>query len=277
MSIVVAAASPEGVALATDSRTVQRQGESERHYRVSSDAGEKLFLLDGRLGVATYGIAMIGSRTIRGLMEDFPIPSGDVQECAQALGDFFLRELRESVPAPRKDLPKTVEFSWPLGFVVAGYCEDRIGRLVDVKVRPTGARHDEADVTTAAPGILVRGSGDAVSRMINGVDWQAIDEASIDLDPASREQLQELRYDLIDPITVEDAARRAQFFVETQIAMQGFSDGTLAKPRVVPGCGGPVRVMTVDRNEASWVQNPGRPILSPSREVAVLEHADEAG
>jgi hypothetical protein len=277
MSIAVAVAGPDGVALAADSRTVQRQGESKLHYRVSSDAGEKLFLLDGRLGVATYGIAMIGPRTIRGLIEDFPVPDGDVHECAQALGDFFLQELRESVPAPRKDLPKTIDLSWPLGFVVAGYCENQVGTLVDVKVRPTGSRCDEAEITTAAPGIIIRGKGDAARRMIDGVDWQAITESNIELDAATRNQLQELRYDLIDSITTEDAARRAQFFVEAQIAMQEFSDGTFAKPRVVPGCGGPVRVLTVDRSGAAWVRNPGRPIVSPSRDVAVLEHADEAG
>src|SRR5580693_6407932 len=66
MSIVVAVASPEGFALVTDSRTTVERKEQDGsvHYRVASESSEKLFLAQGRFGVATYGLATIGGRTI---------------------------------------------------------------------------------------------------------------------------------------------------------------------------------------------------------------------
>jgi hypothetical protein len=55
MSVAVGAAASEGLALTTDSRTMQQRKEgSSSHYRVASNTAEKLFLAEGRLGVATY-------------------------------------------------------------------------------------------------------------------------------------------------------------------------------------------------------------------------------
>lgn len=278
MSIVVAVSGTEGIALAADSRTVERRIGFEPEYSVSSDSAEKIFVLDGRLGVATYGIAMVGPRTIRELIEEFEVPGGgDVNACATTLGDFFWQHLSETTQVPRRELPKTIDLSWPLGFVVAGFDEGELGTLIDVKVRPTGAKAEAAGLTTANPGVIVRGHGDAVRRMIDGVDWQAVREQRIELDASSREELEELRYDLTDSPTTEGAALRAEFYVETQIKMQDFSAGTVAKRRVVRACGGPVRVMAVGRDGASWIQNPSKPVVIPKQNVAVLERAGEVG
>jgi hypothetical protein len=51
----------------------------------------------------------------------------------------------------------------------------------------------------------------------------------------------------------------ATFLVRTTIDMQRFSDGTFARPGLVPGCGGPLQLLVVDRNGATWAQAPVRP------------------
>lgn len=68
MTIVVGAASPDGIVLAADSRTTLSDG--VRH-RISTDSAEKVFELNDSFGVATYGMAVIGKQTITGLMDQF--------------------------------------------------------------------------------------------------------------------------------------------------------------------------------------------------------------
>lgn len=257
MSVAVAVAGPEGIVLATDSRTIQQSDGIANHYRVTSDTAEKLFLLRESLAVATYGIAMVGTQTIRGHLDEFEVPDGDVYEVSEALGDFFEERLRAVTPTMRRDLVREIRPRWPLGFIVAGYDSDGVGRILEVKVGPMSSRSDPAALSTTNPGLLPRGQTDAISRLIDGVDWKAVDIQRIDFEPTIREQLEELRYDLIDPATIDDASQLAQFLVETQIRAQRFSDGTVSQPRIVPGCGGPIRVLAVDRGGAHWVQNPG--------------------
>lgn len=277
MSAAVAVAGPEGIGVGTDSRTTQTTvGPAGEFHRVSSDSAEKLFVLCERFVVATYGEAMVGPRTIRGLIEEFVPPEIGVADFAEALGDFFHAAWADATPAPRGDLSKFVDSSWPLGFLVAGYDHQGTGEIFEVKIRAHKAECTPTDVSTIKPGVVVRGQGDAVKRLLDGVDWDEVDRQRISLDSGSREKLEELRYDLMDPMTTEDAARRARFLVETQIGMQEISTGTLSKPRV-PGCGGLVRVATVGTAGAAWVSNAGRPVVSPGRRAAELGPVGEVG
>ena len=44
----------------------------------------------------------------------------------------------------------------------------------------------------------------------------------------------------------------ATFLVRTTIDMQRFSDGTVAHPGLVPGCGGPIHSLVVERSFVRW-------------------------
>jgi hypothetical protein len=274
MSVAVGAAAVDGLAVATDSRTIQLRA---NHHRILSDSAEKLFVLENRFIIATYGLAMIGDKTIRGHMENFAtnVPH-ELVKCAEALGDFFQACLSEVTPARRGDLA-IYDIGFPLGFLVGGYGEDGIGRFIDVKVRAT-ARPEvkETGVSTVNPGFAPRGQVDAIERLLHGVDWTAIEVGRIDLDDETREQLEALHYDILIPTTVDDAADFAAFLVQTQIRMQARHDGTMAKPKELPGAGGAVRVAAATRGGTEWVQNQGRPLIKSNARRLPLGRAGEA-
>src|SRR5438094_10580956 len=119
MTIVIGAASPDGIVLAADSRTTYVDG--DRH-RIATDSAEKVFELFERFGVATYGWAFLGDQTIKGVMDEFvaahpELGEQDLGACAEALGDFFSDRFMAAYP----DYEPEQDAGWPLGFVVAGY------------------------------------------------------------------------------------------------------------------------------------------------------------
>jgi hypothetical protein len=274
MSVAIGVAAVDGLAIATDSRTIQQRAD---HYRVLSDSAEKLFVLDNRIAVATYGMAMIGDKSIRGHMEDFAtqVPF-DVMACSEALGGFFQGRLSEITPPRRGDLA-VYEITYPLGFLVAGYDEAGVGKFIDVKVRANAKPEaKETGVSTENPGHAPRGQVDAIERMLHGVDWTAIEESRIPVDDDLRRRLEGLHYDILVPTTVDDASAFAGFLVQTQIEMQARHDGTMAKPKELPGAGGVVRVAALTRGGAEWVQNQGRPLMKTNSRRLPLARADEA-
>ena len=253
---------------------MQRREGAEAH-RIASDSAEKLFLVED-IGVATYGIATIGNRSIRGLMEDFaPDAPTDLQAFAESLGEFFHAALDDATPSRRGDL-RVEDLGWPLGLVVAGYDSAGVGHILDVKIRASGSRVEPAVPTTCNPGVAPRGQCDAIERTLEGVDLKRLDAAKISLSDEARERLPMLRYDLILPTTIEDAARLAEILVRLQIDIQSFSDGTYGQPSAVPGCGGVVRTLAVSRIEAGWVSEPGRRLPTSSRADAARGQAHEA-
>lgn len=253
MTIVVASASPEGIALASDSRTIQRAG---KHYRVASNTANKVFEVNGRIGIATYGVAMIGAKTIRGLFDEWTgtvKEDADLEMVARQLGEFFQAKLAEVTPAKRSDLTKLVSRTWPLGFVVCGYGADRIGRILEVKIDADRSDVTDTEVTTAAPTVLYRGQTSVLRRMILGVDLEAIREARVTVSENVQASLAKLPYDLIHPVTATDAIEFACFLIDTTIQMQRFSDGTIASPESVPGCGGPIQCLLIEAGGVSWI------------------------
>jgi hypothetical protein len=275
MSIIVAVASPEGIVFVADSRTtIQRRDQYSVHYRVASESAEKLYLAQGRFGVATYGLAMIGGRTIRSLMDEFWVARhATVEEYANALGEFFTEQIAAATTPRRVDL-KLADLGWPLGFFVAGYDDIETGVVLDVAVRGAGPRITEVGVSTRNPGVASRGQNDAIERMLHGVDWTLLQRAGIEVSDDLRERLELLHYDLIDPQTVDDAASFAEFLANTQMGMQEFSDGTIVKPKRVPGCGGKLRTLAVTRTGARWLSNASTPLSEPEINQEANERAD---
>lgn len=249
MTIVVGVAAPDGIILAADSRTTYTSGD---HYRISSDSAHKLFALGARFAVATHGLSFIGPQTIAGHMDEWvgqlqTVPS-DVAAFAELLGKFFDARLAAAWTAD--ELKDAGEL---LGFLVAGYDAAGVGQLLEVSL--PGGTVTPSTITTSEIGTLWRGQTDVVRRLIKGVDWWAF-PVGVELTDDVEKALEQLEYNLLSPITLEDAVDFARFLIRTTVDMQRFSDGLLGGARGIPGCGGPVRVVAVTRGGVQWVDQP---------------------
>jgi hypothetical protein len=258
MTIVVGVAAPDGMILAAESRSTYTDG---TRHRIGSDFTQKLFPICDSIGVATYGQGGIGQRTIAGLMDEFvsQLPSEEdlprqAASIATALGEFFDERFRTETDADEVD-GYVANGVFPLGFIVAGYDEDGIGRIREVSI-PGPVVEDETEITTASGGAAWRGQTDVVRRLIYGFDGDLFAQAGHTLPDDLQEPVQSLTYSLLFPITIQDAVDFASFLIRTTIDMQRFSDGTQARPGDLPGCGGPIRVLAVTRDGAKWIAPP---------------------
>jgi len=254
VTIIIGITTPDGVVLASDSRTTQSQGES---HRVVSDNAQKVFKVGG-FGVATSGIAFIGNDTIAGLMDQFlsELEDGAANEVgafSDALAAFFDERFMRQVEAEGASWDPE-ENGWVLTFLVAGYDDAGIGHIIEVTA-PGKGRGDYSPNTTAQ-GVIWRGQTDVIQRMIKGVDWSGLGAFEGEIQKDVVEHLNSLEYMSIFPITVQDAIDYGSFLVKATIDMQRFSDGTLLAPGLVPGCGGPLQILAVERSEAKWVSDP---------------------
>jgi hypothetical protein len=254
----VGVAAPDGIILAADSRTTWAEG--ERH-RIASDFAQKVFSIRNRVGVATYGLSFIGVQTIAGHMDEFVAQLDDqavddVEAISNRLGEFFQTRLEEAFA---EDELGTLEGD-VLGFLVAGYDENGIGHIREVGLPGPDIA---GEINTASIGVLWRGQTDVVRRLIKGIDLNVLDETGSDVPDNLRDDLGALEYQLIYPITLQDAVDFGTFLIRTTIDMQRFSDGTVGIPGMVPGCGGPVRIVAVTRSGTQWVQE--QPLAGPTR------------
>ena len=246
MTIVVGVLAPDGIVLSADSRTTYST-ENGRH-RIASDSTEKVFP-SHRFAVATWGEAFIGPNTVAGVMSEFNAsiakrPPDDVEEFTIALGKFFdarLKEVAEAAgtPIPADEPPR-------IGFLVAGYDEEGVGHIREVFV--PGPTHGEESLTTRFGGFVPRGQTDVINRLVGGIDWAAIDGLGHEIPEDLSEKLGDLQYEMLYPITVQDAIDLASFLIRTTIDMQRFSDGIRARVGRVPGCGGAARIVVVRRD-----------------------------
>jgi hypothetical protein len=263
MTIVVGVTVPDGIILAADSRTtvMRPDGEGVFRHRIATDNAEKVFDVCGGYAVATFGDAFIGNLTIAGVMAEFEATidveaNGQgaenglpIHKFADRLGSYFndrLTVAREAAGNPLRENEVGI-----LGFLVAGYDDAGVGHICEVLI-PDGQRTQTDLNTSDAPGFGLRGTTDVVYRLTRGVDWAAIRKQNITIEPDLKRQLQELTYDIIYPITMQDAIDLAAFFVRTTIDMQRFSDGMEAAKGRWPGCGGPINVIAVRQDGVTW-------------------------
>jgi hypothetical protein len=96
--------------------------------------------------------------------------------------------------------------------------------------------------------------------MLKGVDrarlFPTIEELSDEVRKLIDDGFSALEYVHLVPITVQDGIDYASFLIRTTIDMQRFSDGTLGAPGEVPGCGGPLQILVVERSETRWAAKP---------------------
>lgn len=293
MTIIVGITTPDGVILASESRTTQSH---EGGHRILSDSAQKVFEIRERFGVATTGLAFIGGNTIAGLMDQFLAQLGqddpeDVDSFADALGRFFdehfiawIREGRDAEAQAQSDEERNDEemadddeegeeqaeedddgdvwdtdaLGYPLRFLVAGYDAGGIGHIHEVLI--PGAERGDYSPNSTERGTMWRGQTDVITRMLKGVDTSSL---RLPVDKLREEVIAEivdgfasLEYIHLFPITLQDAVDYASFLIRTTIDMQRFSDGTVGAPGEVPGCGGPLQILIVERSETRWAAKP---------------------
>lgn len=254
MTIVVTVAVPDGLIMAAESRTTYMDGE---RTRVTSDATQKVFrICEGNFGVSCYGMALYKDKTVAGHMNDFeaslePAPE-DVDELVCRLGTWF----QDSLLAAHKDLgePWTAPMSWDLGFHVAGYDKNGIGKVYDVQVPGRdGAAIALTDIGTTNIGVIFEGQTGAIRRLLGGVDSDALEAQGVEVSAELGEALSKLEYRLLFPHTLQDAIDCASFLIKTTIGMQRFSDGIMANPGSIPACGGAIQVLAITRKRSEWI------------------------
>lgn len=251
MTIVVGVATSEGLVLGTDSRTTYDMGD---HHRIASDYAQKLFTV-GNMGIATYGYAFIGDDTIAGLMDQFAAQVGDdgkdVHHFAEALCTFFSKRMQAQFEKEKRTWDPDTE-DWPLGFLVAGYDHEGIGHIKGVNI-PSEEIDPENHAVTTGGGTMWRGQTDVIGRLVKGIDHPRLSLLGAEIGEDLGKGLHRLEYQLLSPITIQDGIDWVAFLVRTTIDMQRFSDGTIDQPRAIPGCGGALQLLAIERSGPTWV------------------------
>ena len=269
MTIVVAAASPDGIVLASDSRTTML---AAGYHRVASDHTRKLFTPLPGVGIAAHGTAFIDYQTIDGLMAEFIAQRGQnadqaIDAVGESLATFFADRLTEYLRSSGQTVPAGKR---PIGFLLAGYDEDGIGRVRQIRlpVPPGGKAVESLDVSTRDRGILWRGQTSYIRRMVEGVDWDGLEGAGVTFPDEVRHDLDRQQSVIMRPITMQDALDAAIFIVRTTIEMERLTDGTYANPRHIPACGGAVQALAVTRSSTEWILKPALVPSEPGRAEA---------
>jgi len=252
MSLGIVFKGPEGIVLAADSRVTlnARNRQSNVLLPAYFDNATKLLKVNNHDYVAavTYGVGAIGEqepRTAHSFIPEFENELGDarlsVQEFAQRLSDFFLKQWTNLMPSANT--------GQDICFLIGGYDDGQpYGRTFEMFIpnRPDPMeRHPSPEF-----GMVWGGQREYVDRLIRGFDdnllhtiknVQGLDEASI-------EKLhQDLQGHLQTPIPfqflpLQDCVDLAIYLVRATMDIQTFVLG-------VRGVGGAIDVATITRTE----------------------------
>ena len=263
MTIVVAAAAPDGLVLASDSRTTLLSG---RRHRVATDHARKVSSPFDGIGIATHGSAFIGTQTTAGIVEEF---TSRRARAAGTVVDDVTRDVAEyfgACLAKQAELVERDPRPGTLGLVVAGYDDNGIGRIREVLLPASPDRdavvpHD--DLSTHSPGVLYRGRTRYIRRMVEGYDPDALPDVDLKFTKKTHLKLRQLGYILKRPISLQDAVNLASFIVRMTIDMERLTDGTFARPGDVPGCGGAIQALALTNAGTQWVSEPQLRLTAP--------------
>jgi len=253
MTLAVVFKGPEGLVLAVDSRvTLETQMSSGQRVSSYFDNATKLLSIQGQpyVGIVTYGMGVIGQaqpRTAHGFIPEFETQLStkypertNVIDVARELGDFYTEQWKQA------KMPITGAQS--MVFLVAGF-DDReaYGKVYEVQVpsAPTPAERNPGE----SFGLTWGGQSELVTRIMNGVDQQAIvlAKAELRLTDAQERALLKQWTQLSLPIPwqflpLQDCVDLSAFLVNMTSAVQTWTVG-------VRGVGGAVDVATITRTE----------------------------
>jgi hypothetical protein len=242
MTIAIAVSVSEGLVLAADSRTTRwQQTHDDRPAEVLTDNAVKVFPLGRRAGAATYGRSHLRGLTIAGVAGRFELGRPDGPGDISALIAEFVAYLGRIEPAEAATAgSRTSQQEESIGFLVAGYGPDGTGRIYEIRW-PEGKPHLLS--TTEAPNYHWRGQGEAVTRLMKGIDGR-IDRSELDPQVASR--LSALEYNVaLSQMSLRDAADFARMLGDAAIGIDRFVTGTTGGTKQQRMVGGHLTVAAV--------------------------------
>lgn len=253
MSLGIAFKGPEGIVLAADSRvtlTAQQDG-TNAVFPAYYDNATKLLRVRGQdfVGAVTYGVGALGAtqpRTAHSYIPEFEQELSaekrlSVEDFAAKLGEFFLRQWKNTMPAntPANDV---------MMFLVGGFDKDSAyGRVFQVVIPadPTPKEFNPDDF-----GITWGGQMEAVGRLMHGFDPQleSLINTQVHLNAA---QMKNLRQKVLPALALpipyqflplQDCVDLSIFLVKATATIQKWMLG-------VRGVGGAIDVATITRTE----------------------------
>ena len=242
MTIAIAVSVSEGLVLAADSRTTRRQQTPEdRFAEVLTDKAVKVFPLGRRAGAATYGRSHLRGLTIAALAGRFKLGRSECPVDIAALIAEFEAYLDRIEPAEAATAGSpTPQHDESIGFLVAGYGSDGAGRIYEIR---WPERETHLLSTTEAPNYHWRGQGEAVTRLMKGVDAR-IDRSELDPQVASR--LAAVEYNVaLSQMSLHDAADFARLLGDTAIGIDRFVTGTIGGTKQQRMVGGRLTIAAV--------------------------------
>jgi hypothetical protein len=263
MSLCITVVTPEGVAVAGESRQTQVIASVNR---VGSDNGVKVFELTSTVLAATTGWAFLkahGSpnvRNIASLVEDFKptIPAGSsVAEIVGLMWAHFSTLFQNHVTAYPTAAPAANQI--PLSFTVGGYnAGSRIAEMYAFDI-PSAAAPNTPARTSDKPGAWWIGTADVVARIINGFDYRAMELPFVQAanqNNAALTALNGLNYVVgWHTMTLQDAIDFAVGMIQITITVQRFAAGIVNQMGSIANVGGPIDVAVVRPGDiVKWVQ-----------------------
>jgi len=242
MTIAIAVSVSEGLVLAADSRTTRwRQTPDDRLAEVLTDKAVKVFPLGRRAGAATYGRSHLCGLTIAGVAGRFELGRSESPGGISALIAEFEAYLDRIEPAEAATAgSRTPQQDESIGFLLAGYGSDGTGRIYEIR---WPERETHLLSTTEAPNYHWRGQGEAVTRLMKGVDAR-IDRSELDPQVASR--LSAVEYSVaLSQMSLHDAADFARLLGDAAIGIDRFVTGTIGGTKQRRMVGGHLTIAAV--------------------------------
>jgi len=261
MTIVVAVKVNDGLVLAADSAVAVHGGPAGQPPGIlkTYDYGRKLsHIKDYPIGTLSWGISLLGSRTIESLINEyeFGLPSArdeaakgfTVRRIADGLRDFLLKRYEAHYG------PLSPDEQPPLGVFVCGYSDGEyfpeqylfeFPVIPDLQARRPPKENGEPDL-----GVDWFGLTDAITRLIKGADLRLGAALSKRLQISQEEVWQWLapfEYPIaFEGMPLQDAIDLAVYLVEMTIGRYRFAVGA-------PVCGGEVDVAVITPRGFTWV------------------------
>lgn len=248
MTICASVKVRDGLILGTDSMTqIWAEGPDGNRRAVKTYCNARKLFRIGSLdiGVMTYGIGNIGSRSIHGFLRDFSTDYAgpeEVEHISRELYDFINKAYEEQFREGLKP---------GLGFFVAGYSPDQYFPEEWEFVLP---RDD--GIRPVRPldrfGASWRGTDIPFTRLYKGFDPRAREKLKhLNVGDEAIEELQKYESPVVyDGMPVQDAIDFAIFILRTTIGLSTFEVGT-------PSCGGPLQIAAVlPERGFDWITKP---------------------
>ena len=245
MSIGVIIKAPEGLVLASESRTTVTvtNNDDKTTFPVHFDNTTKLYSFKSKpkIGVVTWGQGVIGKRSIESLMPDFEAELQEKKESlsvyrfAERLKGFFLRRWNNA--------GKQVEGA-SVTFYVCGFDKNVFyGKVYAIEI--PGRLKPQEQHKNDQFGFSMGGQHDIAYRIFAGYDPGILTFLQQKLN-LNQDQIDGLKKDLsqfqltvpIDAMSLQDCIDWAVFLIRSTITAQSLIIG-------IQGCGGPIDIATI--------------------------------